>query len=312
MLKGSTQWQVARGIVEHILDQGLEPGARLSEQGLAQQFGVSRTPVRAVLHFLHNTGVVERHPNQGYFLRRRVESAEDAGLGAVGEDNLYERILIDILAGTLERTMSHNALLRRYDVSRGELIATLRRMTREDLVEPAPGQGWTFVQFSAEIIQKGYRLRLILEPQVLLEPDFSLDKETLEGLKRAHEKTLAELSETIAWSELFGLDSRFHETLAGGSGNELVVETIQKQNRIRRLNEFLGYERLDRVRESLQEHLGILDSLLEDDHEWAAAQLRQHLRRSLNQSLRHYPQDIEDFRKGRRRLSARPDRRPES
>lgn len=306
MLKGSTQWQVARGIVGHIVDQGLEPGARLSEQALAQQFGVSRTPVRAVLTLLHDTGIVERRPNQGYFLSRRVKSADDAGLGEITEETLYERILVDILEGALERTMSQNALMRRYDVGRGELTATLRRMTREGLAEPAPGQGWTFVQFSAEIIHKGYRLRLMLEPQVLLEPEYSIDKETLDGLRHAHEKTLAELSEATSWGELFNLDTRFHETLAAGSGNELIVETIQKQNRIRRLNEFLGYERLDRVRESLQEHLGILHSLLDGDREWAAAQLRQHLRRSLNQSLRHYAQDIEDFRSGRRRLGTPP------
>ncbi len=81
---------------------------------------------------------------------------------------------------------------------------------------------------------------------------------------------------------------------------------IQKQNRIRRLNEFLGYERLDRVRGSLREHLGILHSLMDGDREWASAQLRQHLRRSLDQSLSHYAQDIEDFRSGRRRLATPP------
>ena len=306
MLKGSTQWQVARGIIGHIVEQGLEPGARLSEQALAQRFGVSRTPVRAVLSLLRDTGVVERRPNQGYFLRRRVENADDAGLGEIGEENLYERILIDILEGALGRTMSQNALMRRYGVARGELTATLRRMTREGLVEPAPGQGWTFVQFSAEIVQKGYRLRLMLEPQVLLEPEFSIDAKTLDGLREAHERTLGELSDTTAWGELFTLDTRFHETLAAGSGNELIVEVIQKQNRIRRLNEFLGYERLDRVRGSLHEHLGILHSLMDGDREWASAQLRQHLRRSLDQSLSHYVQDIEDFRSGRRRLATPP------
>lgn len=306
MLKGPTQWQVARGTIDYIVEQGLEPGARLSEQALAQQFRVSRTPVRAVLSLLHETGVLERRPNQGYFLRRRVKSTDDAGLGNTADEALYERILIDILEGSLNRTMSQNALMRRYVVSRGELAATLRRMTREGLAEPLPGQGWSFIQFSGEIIQKGYRLRLMLEPQILLEPDFRIDPDTLNGLRCAHERTLSELTTDTAWGELFGLDARFHETLAAGSGNELIVETIQKQNRIRRLNEFLGYERTERVRESLQEHLGILNSLLEDDPLWAAAQLRQHLQRSLDQSLRHYTQDIEDFRSGRRRIAPKP------
>lgn len=306
MLKGSTQWQVARGLVGDIVEHGLQPGSRLSEQALAQRFGVSRTPVRAVLALLQENGVVERRPNQGFFLRKRLASVEEAGLGDVREENLYERILIDILEGALDRTMSERALARRYGVTHGQVTATLRRMTREGLAEPSPGQGWTFVQFSSEIIQKGYRLRLMLEPQVLLEPEFSLDIAELEGLRQTHSRVLEELSDSTDWGELFRLDTTFHETLAGGSGNELVVETIQKQNRIRRLNEFLGYTRLDRVRESLHEHLGIVHSLLDGDREWAAAQLRQHLRRSLDQSLHHYPQDIADFRAGRRSLTSPP------
>ena len=302
MLKGATQWQAARGVVDYIVEQGLAPGDRLSEQALAQQLGLSRTPVRAVLQHLQESEVVERRPKQGYFLRRPVERREDAGLEEATEDQLYERILVDILAGALDRVMSQNALMRCYQVGRGELTATLRRMTREGLAEPAPGQGWSFVQFSGEIIQKGYRLRILLEPQVLLEPDYAIDRSTLQGLQRSHEQTLEQLSEGTAWGDLFSLDARFHETLAAGSGNELIVETIQKQNRIRRLNEFLGYERLDRVRGSIREHLGILDSLMRDDREWAAAQLRQHLKRSLDQSVHHYEQDIEDFRSGRRRI----------
>lgn len=302
MLKGTTQWQVAQDVVDYLVEERLAPGARLNEQALARRFGVSRTPMHAVLSHLADRGILSRRPKQGFFVQRPLESSEDAGLAPGFSDRLYERLMLDILEGDLARTMSESAMMRRYDVSRGELNAALRRMIRESLAEPAPGQGWKFVQFNGEIIQKGYRLRLILEPEVILEPDYRIDETALRSLARAHRATLRKLSDDTAWSELFSLDARFHETLAAGSGNELIVETIQKQNRIRRLNEFLGYERLDRVRSSLREHLAILECLLEGDREWAAAQLRQHLRRSLKQSLNHYVEDIDDFRAGRRRF----------
>jgi DNA-binding GntR family transcriptional regulator len=303
MLKGTTQWQVAQGIAEYIIDHDLAPGARIVEQALANRLGVSRTPVRAVLSHLRENGVLAWEPGRGFSLRKRLRTVEDAGIGDPTAGRVYDRILLDILNGSLQDTVSENALMRRYDIARGELSAALRLMTREGLAEPAPGYGWTFVQFSGEIVQKGYRLRMMIEPNVLLEPEFAIDGEMLQGLREAHTRILDELSDETSWDELFGLDARFHETLAAGSGNELVVETIQKQNRIRRLNEFLGYERLDRVRASLGEHIAILDSLAADDREWAATQLRQHLRKSLNQSVNHYQQDLQDFRSGRRRFA---------
>ena len=45
-------------------------GARLDEQGLADRFGVSRTPVREAIGHLASAGLVEQLPNQGAFVRR--------------------------------------------------------------------------------------------------------------------------------------------------------------------------------------------------------------------------------------------------
>ncbi|MEX2298197.1 MAG: GntR family transcriptional regulator [Dongiaceae bacterium] len=303
MLRGPTQRQVAERVVDHIVEQRLADGARINEQALARELGVSRTPVRAVLAYLAGQGVLNRRPQEGYFLVRRLSSVREAGIDSAADGpDLYGRIMIDLLIGSIEGTTSLSALLRRYDVSRGDMMATLRRMTREGLVEPAAGHGWTFLQFQASTIEKGYRLRLLIEPAVLLEPDYRCDERALHELQRDHLEAIRGLSRKTPWGELFGIDARFHETVARGSGNDLVVETIQKQNRIRRLCEYLGYERLDRVKASLKEHLSILESLLDGDRAWAAAQLRRHLDKSLKQSLTHYPRDIAALRSGARRL----------
>jgi DNA-binding GntR family transcriptional regulator len=304
MLRGSTQRQVAQGVIDHILSQRLEVGDRIMAQRLARQLGVSRTPVRAALSHLVTEGLLEQRHGQGFFLRQVVNNAGEAAAASVqsGAD-LHDRILTDILLGSLGKTVSQSALMRRYDVSRGTLTSTLRRMAREGFADPAPGHGWTFVQFSGAVIRNGYRLRLMIEPAIILAEGYRIDEAALGQILDDHDQMLQVLGPETPWRALFTLDCRFHEIVAAGGGNELAVEIIEKQNRIRRLCEYLGYARLDRVRGSLEEHKSILKSLLEGDREWAAAQLRRHLQTSLRQSLTYYDEDIEDFRSGRRVFS---------
>jgi DNA-binding GntR family transcriptional regulator len=65
-----------------ILDGRIPPGAKLSQAALAEQLGVSRTPVREVLRMLQEEGLVEFEPNQ----RMRVTGFDpdevDAAYGA--------------------------------------------------------------------------------------------------------------------------------------------------------------------------------------------------------------------------------------
>lgn len=58
-----------------ILTGSLLPGVRISEPGLAQELGVSRTPVREALQRLAQEGLVELLPGKG--ARVRVLSAEE-------------------------------------------------------------------------------------------------------------------------------------------------------------------------------------------------------------------------------------------
>src|SRR6266702_4295221 len=75
---------------ECILDGTLTPGTKLSQVALADQLGVSRTPLREVLRMLQEEGLVEIEPNQ----RTRV-----AGLDPQELDEVYaSRILLETLA----------------------------------------------------------------------------------------------------------------------------------------------------------------------------------------------------------------------
>jgi DNA-binding GntR family transcriptional regulator len=75
---------------ECVLDGTLTPGTKLSQVALAEQLGVSRTPLREVLRMLQEEGLVEIEPNQ----RTRV-----GGLDPQELDEIYAcRILLETLA----------------------------------------------------------------------------------------------------------------------------------------------------------------------------------------------------------------------
>lgn len=71
--------QAYSSIRQRILDLVLAPGEPLSENGLAAEFGLSRTPIREALKRLESDGLVDVVPQQGTFVSEiRREMVMDA------------------------------------------------------------------------------------------------------------------------------------------------------------------------------------------------------------------------------------------
>jgi DNA-binding GntR family transcriptional regulator len=83
-----------------------------------------------------------------------------------------------------------------------------------------------------------------------------------------------------AWT--YDLDASFHETIAGFSGNAFIIQSIQQHNRLRRLIEYGGYSRLERVKAWASEHLAILDALQRGSLKRAAEYMRRHLANAMS------------------------------
>jgi DNA-binding GntR family transcriptional regulator len=66
---------VYEAIRQSIMDKSLAPGARLTESGIAQQLGVSKTPVREALLRLRRIGVIEPDGVRGGQVIRPSRSA---------------------------------------------------------------------------------------------------------------------------------------------------------------------------------------------------------------------------------------------
>ncbi|MDB5642915.1 MAG: gntR [Hyphomicrobiales bacterium] len=77
--------QLASDIADAILTGVFAPGARLDEQGLADRYGVSRTPVREALRLLGHTGLVEIRPRRGATVADLTAERVDEMFVAMGE-----------------------------------------------------------------------------------------------------------------------------------------------------------------------------------------------------------------------------------
>ena len=103
---------------ECILDGRIPPGTKLSQVALAEQLGVSRTPLREVLRMLQEEGYLEFEPNQ----RMRVADLDPVQLDA----DYASRILLE----TLALSMTLESIGPRQHRAARRLLTAMRRAAR--------------------------------------------------------------------------------------------------------------------------------------------------------------------------------------
>ena len=59
---------------------------------------------------------------------------------------------------------------------RRPVMTVLRQLGEQGLVERRPGNGWSFAADASRILNESYAYRRALEPQILLQPGFKLDR----------------------------------------------------------------------------------------------------------------------------------------
>ena len=272
---------VATSILEFVRKLDLPEGERLREQALADELGVSRSPIRKALQYLESVGVVASSPNRGFFLKQRAADLIRLDMPADEESDeaLYMRVAEERLSGVLPEAITEVDLMERYELSRLQVQRVLNRMGREGLAERKPGRGWVFLPFlsSDTAYREGYRFRMIIEPAALLEPSFRIDKTAFDRIRRDQQSMLDGGIEKWPRSELFRAGSQFHETLVAASNNSFLLESIRNVNQLRRLVEYRVNVDRTRLYRQCKEHLMLLDLIEGGDRVEASYKLRQHL-----------------------------------
>lgn len=285
----STDKNIPTQVLDLIRQEGLEIGAHLPAQWLADQLKVSRTPINDALAFLHDKGILKRQKNRGYFVARAVDAADPAvrkKLGLAQADVItqaYFAMADDLLKGELPETVSEVLMRSRYELTAAQLQAVLHRIAQEGWAQKKPGYGWEFSAMltTPDSLLQSYRLRMALEPAALLEPGYRLDPKVIEQCRAAEQHLLDGGIETDTPDQLHERGVRFHESLIEASGNPFFIDTIRRVNRVRRLISYRSMQDRKRYKEHCLQHLHLLDLLEKGCNQEAADTMRDHLERTL-------------------------------
>ncbi len=281
---------VATRILEHICRLDLPVGQRLTEQALADELGVSRSPVRKALQYLETTGAVGSSPNRGFYLQWPVADLRRLAIpdSEVSDEAIYLRVAEERLAGTLPEEVTEADLMERYDLTRLQVQRILNRMGREGLAERKAGRGWVFRPFlsSDTAYREGYRFRMIIEPAALLEPTFKVDQAAFARVRRDQQAMLDGGIEKWPLGELFRAGADFHEALVASANNSFLLEALRNLNQLRRLVEYRVNVDRTRLYRQCKEHLMLLDLIEGGDRVEASHKLREHLNVARSLKLR--------------------------
>ena len=264
MTASSLTAQIALRILEMVQTGETPPGSHLRESVIADEFRISRSPVREALQELARLQIVQHHRHRGCFVATAQRSTlETARRQFVRSDDsaIYREIAAQRLDGKMAEAFTEADLGRQFDLSRGEVGRIVDRMAQEGWIERRPGYGWAFVPVLTTVtsFELSYRFRRAIEPAALLEPTFTPDPDAFARCRAEQQALLDGRVQATDSVVLYQFGSRFHETLAKCSGNALFSDAIQRVNRLRRLLEYRVMGNTLPFRNEAREHLDMLD-----------------------------------------------------
>jgi len=275
--------QLAGKILEIARREGVQPGERLYEYRLAQRLGVSRGPVRSGLKELVDAGLATTVPNKGFVLLQSLDSdaVRETVAAAPALEQLYLQIAGDRLDGGLPDVVSENELMRRYSVTRPDLVRLLNRIASEGWAERLPGYGWKFAETlsTPDAYEQTTRFRMMIEPAAIREPKFKLDVTDADRIREQQQRVLDGGYKTFTFAEMFRLGCEFHETIAKASGNPFVLSSLKRVNSLRRLYTYRAVlpDHTTIIRQA-GEHLRLLDMIVAGRRGEAAGYMVWHLK----------------------------------
>jgi DNA-binding GntR family transcriptional regulator len=265
MAGSSLSERIAHEITKRIHGGELPPDAHLSTQKLADNFRVSRSPVREALQLLADKGVLEQRANRGFFVKPGIQIPQSSADLADHSDapEKYYRFAEDWLQNKIPQELTEQFLRDRYELTKAQTIELLSRAANEGWVERKDGYGWRLISVAKtpEALAQIYRFRAIIEPANLLEPAFRLDRTVAAEQRRVMDGLLAGGVERWPGARLIDSGVVFHEALARMSGNPLFLQSLIRVNRLRRLIDYRTLIDRERFYQQARDHLHMLDLL---------------------------------------------------
>lgn len=166
-------------------------------------------------------------------------------------------------------------LARALGISRGPLREAINRLKGEGLLTSVNLRG-TFVRtFARTELRDLYEVRIAIETHALRITSSS----GFDGLKALLVKTEGAMNSTTA---PYPRDLDFHDLLVLSTGNEALVRVARENNRQIHLARSISAHNPERARVALDEHVAIVELLIDGDPRVAEVLLESHWRASLD------------------------------
>lgn len=203
----------------------------------------------------------------------------------------YRAIKDMILRGELKQgeLVSEGDLLERLEMGRTPVREAILRLARDRLITVHPRKGIEITPVSLKTVRDIFEIRAILEPAAIVHAISKIDRRRLAEI-RARFAERAELETPIPHDVSVGLaelDDRFHMELVETMGNQYATGLMRSfMDNLTIIRSAVTEMDAARFRESNDEHMRIIDAILEGDADLARELLAEHIRVSYIEAMR--------------------------
>ncbi len=199
-------------------------------------------------------------------------------------EDIYSRLKARVVGFGIRpgERLNEVALARELGASRTPLREALNRLVAEKLIAFRPGAGFYCRALEAKAIFDLYEMRQVLEVTAVRLAAIRASDEDLQGLRDEFLRIGTDVA-GLTIAEAAERDEAFHIGIARASGNEAMVESLERINdQIR----FIRWVRMAaRVGPSKAEHRAIIDALVARREDRAADAMSTHIARRMDQVI---------------------------
>ncbi|QIY74857.1 GntR family transcriptional regulator [Streptomyces sp. RLB1-33] len=216
--------------------------------------------------------------------RSSAPSAAPAALPVLGgkkssyRERVADALRAALIAGELRAGEVYSAptLAARFGVSATPVREAMLDLAKEGLVDTVPNKGFRVTAVSEKQLDEYTHIRSLIEIPTTVQLATTADPVSLEALRPAAREivTAAAAGDLIAYVEA---DIRFHLGLLALAGNAHLVEVVGDLRKRSRLYGLNALAEAGRLQDSAEEHLEILDALVDRDPESVRRVMTRHL-----------------------------------
>lgn len=193
-------------------------------------------------------------------------------------ERVAEALRAALIAGELRpgEVYSAPSLAARFGVSATPVREAMLDLAKEGLVDAVPNKGFRVTVVSDRQLDEYTRVRALIEIPTVTELATTADRVSLEALRPAAREIVAAAAagDLIAYVDA---DTRFHLGLLALAGNTHLVEVVADLRGRSRLYGLTALVEAGRLLASAEEHLELLDALLDGDTRAVHTVMTRHL-----------------------------------